>query len=95
MVLIFHYLPISQKALDSKIGNAQRGEVYFFLPPQNLKGFHMKHQYISYLLSITILVLSSALTIYHYLFDHEWVGMFFIAIMSGVMVYCSQEEYDG
>ena len=53
----------------------------------------MKHQFISYLLSMTILALSAALTMYHFLFNHEWVGMFFIAIMSGVMVYCNWGEY--
>jgi len=53
----------------------------------------MKHHFIIYYLSITILVLSSALTMYHWAFDNEWIGMCFIAIMSGIMVYCNWEGY--
>ena len=72
-----------------------RGEVTFFLPPQNLKGFHVKHHFIIYVLSITILVLSSALTMYHWLYNHDWIGMFFIAAMSGIMVYCNwRKDYE-
>ena len=51
----------------------------------------MKHEFINLLLSSTILVLSTALTLYHWAFNQEWVGMCFIAILSSIMVYCSWE----
>ena len=73
--------------------HAHEGGGLFFPPSSNLKGFHMKHHFIIYYLSITILVLSSALTMYHWAFDNEWAGMCFIAIMSGIMVYCNWEGY--
>ena len=71
-----------------------RGEVYFFPPSSKLERFHMKHQFISLALSSTILVLSSALTMYHWAYNHDWVGMCFIAIMSSIMVYCSLGDRD-
>ena len=55
----------------------------------------MKQHLFVYYLSIAILILSSALTIYHWAYNHEWLGMCFIAIMSGIMVCFSLEEYDG
>ena len=53
----------------------------------------MNH-FIIYTLTLTIFVLSSALTVYHWLQGHEWVGMFFIATMSAIMTYCSWGEYE-